>query len=312
MKISIVTTLYKSSPYILEFYDRLIKSVIKLGTDYEIIFVDDGSPDNSLTIVVDLLNHDPNITVIELSRNFGHHKAMMTGLKYTKGDYILMIDSDLEERPELLEVYWDEMSKNENADVVYGKLLKRKGSVWEKITGGLFYRLLNFLSGEKMPTDIAFSRLATKNYISSLLLFQEKEIYIGGLWHITGFNQVPVPITKHSKGLSSYTFRKKIEMLLNAITSFSSMPLRMIFHLGVFTTLFSIILSIIFAVRKVLYDEVITGWTSLIVVVLFMSGIIILSLGVIAIYMSKIFSEVKNRPFTIVRSIFTRKELKND
>jgi putative glycosyltransferase len=312
MKISIVTTLYKSSPYILEFYDRLIKSVIKLGTDYEIIFVDDGSPDNSLPIVVDLFNHDPNITVVELSRNFGHHKAMMTGLEYANGDYVLMIDSDLEEAPELLEVYWDEMSKNKDTDVVYGKLLKRKGSVWEKLTGGLFYRLLNFLSGEKMPTDIAFSRLATKKYISSLLLFQEKEIYIGGLWHITGFNQVPVPITKHSKGLSSYTFRKKIEMLLNAITSFSSMPLRMIFHLGVFTTLFSIILSIIFAVRKFIYAEVITGWTSLIVVVLFMSGIIILSLGVIAIYMSKIFSEVKNRPFTIVRSVFTNKELKND
>lgn len=309
MKISIVTTLYNSSAHIVEFYQRLLNTVKKIGAEYQIIFVDDGSPDNSLDIAVEIFNNDANITIVELSRNFGHHKSMMTGLEYATGDYVLMIDSDLEEAPELLEVYWKKMCEHKDADVVYGKLLKRKGSVWERLTGGLFYRLLNFLSGENMPADIAFSRLLRKNYVSNLLRFKEREMYIGGLWHITGFNQIPVVVTKFSKGTSSYTFRKKAEMLLNAITAFSSMPLRMIFHLGIFMLLFSIALIIFFSVRKFIYADVVSGWTSMIVVILFMSGIIILSLGVIAIYMSKIFNEVKNRPYTIIRSLYARNEV---
>ncbi len=303
MKISIVTTLYESSPYIAEFYKRLKNSLHKIGAQYEIIFVDDGSPDDSLSIVSALLKDDLNITVVELSRNFGHHKAMMTGLEYANGDYVLMIDSDLEEVPELLEVYWEKMSENKNTDVVYGKLSQRKDTIWNKLTSGLFYRLLNFLSGEEMPIDIAFSRLATRNYISNLLRFRESEMYIGGLWHMTGFKQISVNIVKHSKGISSYTLRKKIEMLVNAITSFSSMPLRMIFHAGIVTTVIAIILSIFFLVRKIIYAEIVSGWTSLIVITLLMSGIILSSLGIIAIYMSKIFNEVKNRPYTIVRSV---------
>jgi len=303
MKISIVTTLYQSSPYIIQFYERITSSIRKIGAQYEIIFVDDGSPDVSLSVANALLKDDLNIIIVQLSRNFGHHKAMMTGLEYADGDYILMIDSDLEEAPELLEVYWKKMNENMDTDVVYGKLSQRNGTLWEKLTSGLFYRLLNFLSGEEMPIDIAFSRLATKNYISNLLRFKEREMYIGGLWHIVGFNQVPVDITKKSKGISSYTLRKKIEMLVNAITAFSSMPLRMIFHAGIATTVFSVILSSYFFSRRLIYAETPSGWTSLIVLLLLMSGIILSSLGIISIYLSKIFNEVKNRPYTIVKSV---------
>lgn len=128
-------------------------------------------------------------------------------------------------------------------------------------------------------------------------------MYIGGLWHIAGFRQVPVNITKHSKGISSYTLRKKMEMLVNAITSFSSMPLRMIFYLGITTTVFALLLSGYFLARKLIYSETLSGWTSLIVLLLLMSGIILSSLGVISIYLSKIFNEVKNRPYTVIRSV---------
>lgn len=306
MKISIVTTLYKSSPYIINFYERILKSIGNIGAQYEIIFVDDGSPDDSLAVVTRLLQNDSNIKIVELSRNFGHHKAMMTGLEYAEGDYVLMIDSDLEEVPELIEIYWEKINEDKNIDVVYGKLAQRKGTFWTKLSSGLFYRLLNFLSGEDMPVDIAFSRLATRNYITNLLRFKEREMYIGGLWHIVGFNQVPVDIIKNSKGISSYTFRKKIEMLLNAITSFSSMPLRMIFHIGTITTVFSLLLSCYFIFRRIFYYEIPSGWTSLIVLLLLLSGIILSSLGIISIYLSKIYNEVKNRPYTIVKSV--RKE----
>jgi putative glycosyltransferase len=304
MKLSVVTTLYNSSPYIIEFYQRIIASIQIIGAhQYEIIFVDDGSPDDSLKIAANLRQTDKNVTLVELSKNFGQHKAMMTGLGFADGDYILMIDSDLEEIPELLEDYWRAMCENQDVDVVYGKLSQRKCSSWEKLTSGFFYRLLNFLSGEKMPVDIAFSRLASKNYVANLLLFKEREMYIGGLWHIAGFRQVPVNITKHSKGISSYTLRKKMEMLVNAITSFSSMPLRMIFYLGITTTVFALLLSGYFLARKLIYSETLSGWTSLIVLLLLMSGIILSSLGVISIYLSKIFNEVKNRPYTVIRSV---------
>lgn len=308
MKLSIVTTLYNSVPYIEEFYKRVIYSANKLCLDHEIILVDDGSQDNSLDCAVKIAEADDRVIVVELSRNFGHHKAMMTGLAYADGDFVLMIDSDLEERPELLLIYWDKMFDTPGTDVVYGSLQKRKGSWWERISGGMFYRLLNFLSGEKMPVDIAFSRLMTRNYVSNLLRFREREMYIGGLWHITGFRQIPVTVQKDSKGISSYNLQKKVDMLLNAVTSFSSMPLRMIFYLGALTTTISLLLGFYFMIRKLILQVVVSGWTSLIVIVLFTSGIIIMSLGVIALYLSKIFIEVKHRPYTIVRGVYSRKE----
>jgi putative glycosyltransferase len=306
--LSIVSTLYKSAPYLDAFYRRIVAAVATLGVEYELILVDDGSPDDSLAQAIALSERDARVTVVELSRNFGHHKAMMTGLEYAGGDYVLMIDTDLEERPELLLDYWAALQRDPRADVAYGQLEKRKGTWWERTTGGLFYRLLNLLSGERMPVDIAFSRLMTRNYVTNLLRFKEREMYIGGLWHITGFRQIPVVVRKDSKGISSYTLRKKLEMLLNAITAFSSMPLRMIFYLGVFTTLSSLGLTLFFILRRLFLQQVVSGWTSLIVVVLFMSGVIIMSLGVVAIYLSKIFIEVKKRPYTIVRGVHSRKD----
>ncbi len=308
VRLSFVTTLYRSSPYLNDFFDRTVATAGRIGIEnFELIMVNDGSPDDSLARALALMARDPRVMVVDLSRNFGHHKAMMTGLAHTSGEYVMMIDCDLEEAPELLEVYWRRMSLELDADVVYGSLTKRKGGPVERSTGGLFYRLLNLLSGEKMPVDIAFSRLMTRRYVDSLLLFREREMYIGGLWHIAGFNQVAEPIQKGSKGISSYTLRHKMEMLINAITAFSSLPLRIIFHLGILTTISAVSMGIFYAIRKFVYRDVLGGWTSLIVIILSMSGLIMLSLGVIAIYLSKIFVEVKQRPYSIVRAIHHRK-----
>ncbi len=307
MQLSIVTTLYKSADFLPEFHRRIAACAETLAENFEIIYVNDGSPDESLRLACNIQKNDPRVVVVDLSRNFGHHKAMMTGMEYATGALVLLIDSDLEEVPELLEVYWHRLRQEPEADVIYGTLTRRKGGVLERSTGGTFYRLLNLLSGEKMPVDIAFSRLMKSCYVDSLLQFREREMYIGGLWHIAGYVQVAEPVQKSSKGISSYTLRRKIEMLINAITAFSSLPLRMIFHMGMITTFSAIGLSLFFAVRKFGYQQVVSGWTSLIVVILFMSGVIMLSLGVIAIYLSKIFIEVKQRPYTIVRAVHRRK-----
>ena len=308
MKLSIVTTLYKSEAYIEEFYRRICSQASGITDDFEIIVVNDGSPDNSLSVSVGLAKTDKRVKVVDLSRNFGHHKAMMAGLHYVTGNYVFMIDTDLEEAPELLGEYWLRMNESDDIDVVYGQLVKRKGSFFKKITGNMFYRLLNFLSGENMPVDISFSRLMTRKYVESLKLFTEREMYIGGLWHIAGFNQASIPVHKKSRGISSYTLRKKIEMLVNAVTAFSSMPLRMIFVLGSFVTVCSLALSLFFFVRKFFYAEVVSGWTSLIVALLFMSGIIVSSIGIVAIYLSKIFIEVKGRPYVIVKDEYINGE----
>lgn len=304
MKISIVTTLYNSKSYIKEFYDRIKKSALKITNDYEIIFVNDGSPDESLKEVIKLYKEDKNVVIIDLSKNFGHHKAMMTGMKYAKGDYILLIDVDLEETPELLNKYWEKIKEDENIDVVYGIVNKREGSFFTKLFSKIFYRLLNYLSNENMPVDISFSRLMKKEYVKNLIEFTEREMYICGLWHINGFKQVSINIEKSFKGVSSYTFKKKLIMTINAITSFSNKPLEMIFYLGVFMSMGSIFYTLYLIIKKKLNGIEVSGWTSIMVTMWFLFGITILCIGVVAIYLSKIFIEVKKRPYTIIKKIY--------
>ena len=176
MKLSIVTTLYKSSPYIDEFYARISKEAQKITDDYEIIFVDDGSPDDSLQKAVALYEKDSKVKVIELSRNFGHHKAIMTGLSHAKGEFVFLIDSDLEEEPELLGKFWEELHKEKELDVVFGVQESRKGGWFEKWSGEMFYKVFNYFSGVKIPKNFLTVRLMKQNYVKNLTSFQEKEI----------------------------------------------------------------------------------------------------------------------------------------
>ena len=172
MKLSIVTTLYQSAPYITEFHQRTSTAAQQLvGNDYEIIFVNDGSPDNSLELAVKITENDPHVTVVDLSRNFGHHKAMMTGLAHTKGERIFLIDSDLEENPEWLLSFTKQM-ETDTSDVVYGVQSKRKGGIFEKISGSLFYPFFRLLTGLNLPNNIVTSRLMSRRYVDALLLHQ--------------------------------------------------------------------------------------------------------------------------------------------
>ncbi len=306
MKLSIVTTLYKSSPYIDEFYARISKEAQKITDDYEIIFVDDGSPDDSLQKAVALYEKDSKVKVIELSRNFGHHKAIMTGLSHAKGEFVFLIDSDLEEEPELLGKFWEELHKEKELDVVYGVQESRKGGWFEKFTGGLFWKLINFMSPIKIPANILTARLMTSKYNKFLIEYKESEIFIGGIWAHTGFKQKALEVKKGSQSDTTYTLKRKISLLINAITSFSSKPLMYIFYIGLLITFFSMLFIIKLIVDKLFFGLAFEGWTSLIVSVWFFGGLIILLLGIIGIYLSKIFIEVKQRPYTIVRNYFER------
>lgn len=304
MTLSIVTTLYKSSEYVDEFYQRITAAAEKITKEYEIIFVDDGSPDDSLQKAISLHKKDNKVTVVELSRNFGHHKAIMTGLSFAKGDHVFLIDSDLEEEPELLTSFWNELHLNSEIDVVYGIQKSRKGGLFERFSGGLFWTTFNLMSDVKVPENILTARLMKSQYVSELIKYKEKELFLGGLFHITGFRQKPIEVKKLSSSASTYTLRKKLSLLLNAVTSFSSFPLKLIFYLGLLISFFSILYIIWILGKKILFNISLEGWTSLIISVWFLGGLILISIGTIGIYLSKIFSETKSRPYSSIRSIY--------
>lgn len=305
MKLSVVTSLYHSSKYIEEFYERISKSINKITSDYEIIFVNDGSPDNSIDKAKEIFRKDEKVKVIDLSRNFGHHKALMTGLGYAKGDYIFMIDIDLEEEPELIEEYWDEMQKGKDTDVVLGVQTLRKGGIFEKNSGSLFYNIFNFFSEIKVHKNIVTASLMSKRFLENLLKHNEREMVLLGLFALTGFKQKTIEINKTSKGSSTYNLRRKIDMAVNLLASFSNRPLVYIFYFGMFITIISLLFIVYLVINKLLFGFMI-GWMSIIASIWLFGGLILFSIGVIGIYLSKVFSEVKQRPISIIKDIYER------
>jgi putative glycosyltransferase len=304
MKLSVVATLYESAQYISDFYDRASAAAKQLvGEDYEIVLVNDGSPDNSLDLAVQLTGSDSHIVVIDLSRNFGHHKAMMTGLVNASGQRVFLIDSDLEEEPEWLLSFARQMEA-ESCDVVYGIQIKRKGDYFEKITGRVFYTVFRFLTGLAQPDNIVTARLMSKRYVDSLLLHQERELNIGGLWIITGFKQCQQFVKKHSTSPTTYSLSGKFSHLVNAITSFSSQPLVITFYSGLLISVSALAYIFYLVIRYAFIASPPDGYTSIIASIWLFSGLIIFFIGVQGIYISKVFSEVKQRPYTIVRHVY--------
>jgi putative glycosyltransferase len=304
MKLSIVATLYQSAPYITEFHQRASAAARQLvDEDYEIVLVNDGSPDNSLELAVGLTEKDPHVFVVDLSRNFGHHKAMMTGLAHAKGERVFLIDSDLEEEPEWLFTFTKQMDAD-SCDVVYGIQVERKGDYIEKVTGKIYYIIFRFLTGLAQPNNIVTARLMSKRYVDSLLLHQESEINIGGLWIITGFKQCQQFVKKHSSSPTTYSLSGKFSHLVNAITSFSSQPLIFTFYSGLLISISALAYIFYLVFSHVFIAKPPEGYTSIVASIWLFSGLIIFFIGVQGIYISKVFSEVKQRPYTIIRHIY--------
>jgi putative glycosyltransferase len=312
VKLSIVATLYQSAAYIAEFHRRASAAAQQLaGDDYEIVLVNDGSLDKSLQMAVQLTESDDHVVVVDLSRNFGHHKAMMTGLSHAKGERVFLIDSDLEEEPEWLIGFAEQMARDQ-CDVVYGEQEQRKGDFFERWSGQLFYRIFRILTGLDMPDNIVVGRLMTRRYVDALLQHGESEVFMAGLWLITGFDQKPQKIRKHSTSETTYTLRKKISQLVNSITSFSNAPLVGIFFIGCVIFFISGLYTSYIIANWLFLAQPPSGYTSLIASIWLLGGMITAFLGVIGIYLSKVFSETKRRPYTIVRGIFRKKSDGNE
>ncbi len=298
--VNIVTTMYHSAKYLPEFYARIRKSAEQIEVKYDFIFVNDGSPDNSLSVALQLRDEFPNVSVVELSRNFGHHKAIMAGLREAKGELVFLIDCDLEEQPELLEEFFKKM-ESDPCDVVYGIQNVRKGKWSEQIFGKVFYKVFNHFAERPIPENIIMARLMTNKYVTELVKYDEKEFFLGATFMEVGFKQTPVFVDKKDKGSSTYSLSKKVALMVNAITSTSNKPLIYVFYFGALISFVSFVFIVVLLFRHFFVEKLLTGWPSLIVSIWFLSGLIILCIGLIGIYLSKIYMETKHRPTVVVR-----------
>ena len=257
MKLSVVTTLYKSKGFLEVFLKEMIDAIAVIDVkEFELIFVNDGSPDDSVSYLLKRKNEIPQIKIIDLSRNFGHHYAIQAGLNYATGEYVFLIDNDLETPPTVLVDYYNEIKKDTTLDVVYGYQEARKGNFIEKQAGSIFWVLINKLSDTKIPHNILTERLMTKQYVHELLRLQDANLFIGGMFYWVGFNQKGMPVKKgQRKGASTYTIKRRAELMLQAITSFSGKPLEWLFYFGLLISVFSIFFLLYIAIQKIIHHE---------------------------------------------------------
>lgn len=303
MKLSIVATMYRSAEYVEPFCDRIAAAARKITDDFEIVLVNDGSPDDALQRAIARAEQDPRVSVVDLSRNFGHHKAMMTGLAHTDGDLVYLIDIDLEELPEWIIPFHHQLTE-QSCDVVYGQQEIRRGGAWERWSGQWFYILVNYLTRLDLPQNIVTARLMTRRYVDALLRFEEREFFIAGLWQLAGFDQQPQIVQKLAGSETTYNLRRKFSILVQMVTSFSAAPLALTFYFGLFIATGAGLYTAYLVVNALFLSNPMPGWTSVMASVWLLGGIIIALIGMIGIYLAKIFAETKKRPYTIVRQVY--------
>jgi len=302
--LSVVSSLYCSERFLPTFIRDITRAITDAGiTEYEIVFVNDGSPDGSLDVVLDANRHNRSIKLVDLSRNFGHHKAFIAGMAYTTGDLVFLIDCDLEVSPAVLGRFLDTMRQS-RTDVVYGVQDNRKGGVVERLGGALFWRIFNRLSKTAVPPDILTERLMTRRYVDALLSLGDRNVFLGGMMYWAGFRQTGIPIEKgRREGRSTYSLRRRISLLVEAVTSFSTVPLKLTLLAGLFITACAFIGVIVLVLRKLLDpDAILMGYTSLMLAVVGMGGLVLTTLGILGLYVSRIFTQTQGRPLYIVRA----------
>ncbi len=304
LKLSIVSTLYGSEKTVEEFistHDTMAQKLV--GKSYEIILVNDGSPDNSYKIALKLTKSFPKLTLIDLSRNFGHHKALLTGMRAAIGENVYICDSDMEEPPEWLEKYWSLKENSAGAfDVFGGVQEQRKRGVLDIFTGGLSWKLFSFLSSTDLIPNLVTARLMTRAYVNAVISYPEKQVFLATLCSDVGFQHTYIPLEKYQFTPTTYTFQKKLKLLADGITAFSVKPL----YLGV---IFSVILALfglmMLAVTLYMYFKLDTlpGWASQMTIISLIFSALFFVLAIQGFYLGRIFIEVRNRPQTIIKSI---------
>ncbi len=313
-KISVVVPMYYEEEVAKECYTRLKGVLDKIENySYEIIFVNDGSKDKTLEILKDIAKEDENSKIISFARNFGHQCAVTAGLRYVTGDAIVIIDADLQDPPELI----PEMLKlwEDGNDVIYGKRKSREGeSRFKLLTASMFYKTLNELSDVEIPKDTGDFRLVDRKVVDVINSLPEHNKFLRGLFSWVGFKQTPFEYERKERyaGKTKYPLKKMLKLAQDGIFSFSIKPLKIVGAMGILSVVISIII-LLYAILSYIFNwnNLTAGWTSLMVTMTFLSGMILISLWMIGEYIGRIYDETKRRPEYIIEKTFNIDEKDN-
>ena len=299
---SIVVPVYNEENVIKEFYNRTTAVLSSLKERYEIIFINDGSVDNSLTILRELHVEDSSVKVINFSRNFGHQMAITAGMDYSAGNAVIIMDSDLQDPPEVMAKLVEKWK--EGYDVVYAVREARKGeTLFKRVTATLFYRLIVKITNVSMQADVGDFRLMDKKVIDIFRTVRERHRFIRGLVFWVGFKQTGISYIRNERfaGETKYPFRKMLKFAIDGITSFSFLPLQLAMYAGVIISLMSFASGIYILCLRIITGRFIPGIAGILVSVLFLGGIQLLFLGLIGEYIGRMYDEIKQRPLYIVQ-----------
>ncbi|CEO87655.1 MAG TPA: glycosyltransferase family 2 protein [Syntrophaceticus sp.] len=301
--ISVVAPVYNESANIEAFYGRVTDVLQNTAYDYEIIFVNDGSKDDSMAMLTKLAYKNSKVKVIDLSRNFGKEIALSAGIDYASGDAVIPIDADLQDPPELIPkliAKWQE-----GYDVVYATRTERAGETWlKKYTAHLFYRTINKLTKIEIPADTGDFRLLSKPVVEALKQMPERNRFMKGLFSWVGFRQTGVQYQRDSRnaGKSKYNYSKMWNHALDGITSFSRVPLQFAAYFGFIVAFTAFIYAIFIIVRTLFFVHDLPGYPSLITIILFLGGVQLMTIGILGEYIGRIYNEVKERPLYLIRA----------
>jgi len=299
--ISVVIPVFNEENNIQELYLRLIKVLNSLSDNYEIIFVDDGSIDNSFKIIKNLSLSDDKVKYIQLSRNFGHQIAVTAGLDNTSGDKVVIIDADLQDPPEVIIELYEKLL--DDYDVVYAKRKERKGdSFFKKITAKIFYRILSKITSIDIPIDTGDFRIMNKKVVEVLKNMPEQNKFIRGQISWAGFRQTHINYVRVERfaGETGYNYSKMIRFAKDGITAFSDFPLKMVTLMGFLVAIIAFGVMIYALYSKYILGGAVPGWASLMISMLFLGGVQLIGIGIIGEYIGRIASNVKNRPLYVV------------
>lgn len=298
--VSVVAPLYNEEDILREFYHRVLRATA--AWEVEIIFVDDGSRDNSRVILCDLARLDPRVKVVGLSRNFGHERASSAGLLYATGEVVILIDADLQDPPEIIPAFIEKWQ--EGYDVVYGIRHTRPGeTLFKRVTSHLFYRLLNFFADIPIPENVGDFRLMSRRVVDAMNQMHESRRFVRGMVAWLGYPQVGIPYARAPRfnGTSKYSVRKLFHLSLEAIVAYSEKPLKIGTRLGFIAALLGFAEAIRTALIKIEHPaSIIPGWTSVFVAILVLGGLNLMVTGIVGEYVGRVLDEVRGRPLFLV------------
>jgi dolichol-phosphate mannosyltransferase len=300
-EVSLVLPIYNEQESLPFLIPRIRALLDEIGPDTEAIFVDDGSADGSVACLREVVENDPRLRLIELSRNFGHQIAITAGMDAATGQAVVVMDSDLQDPPEVVH---DLIAKwREGYEIVYARRLRREGESWfKRFTASVFYRLLGRLTSVDIPPDVGDFRLIGRKALTTFKSMPERDRFVRGMFAWMGFRQAAVEFERPARelGETKYPFRKMLGLAIHAVTSFSDKPLRFALWAGIAISAMACLVGSLAIMAWMLDVEVVPGWTSLVVIVSFLSGFNLMMTGVVGLYVGRIHSEVKGRPLYVV------------